>query len=165
MTSSNIFAVTMITSFSVEDYVWKIYSYTAIPDVNGTWTRPNRAKSSAITIPTAVIYIISQFPLRWRHNGRDGVSNHQPHGCFSTVYSVEDHWEHQSSALLAFVQGIHRRPVNSPHKMTSNAEYVSIWWRYHVYLLQFINKFYPIRRHCLKVRFCKIPYHLFVYMI
>ena len=21
-------------------------------------------------------------PLRWRHNGRDSVSNHQPHGCF-----------------------------------------------------------------------------------
>ena len=116
MTSSNILAVKMITSFSVEDYVWKINSYTAIPDVNGTWTRPNRAKSSAITIPTAVIYIISQFPLRWRHNGRDGVSNHQPHSCFSTVYSVEDHREHQSSALLALVQGSHRRPVNSPHK-------------------------------------------------
>ena len=33
---------------------------------------------------------------------------------YSTVYSDAD--QHQSSASLAFVQGIHRGPVNSPHK-------------------------------------------------
>ena len=35
---------------------------------------------------------------------------------YSTVYSGADQIKHQSSALLAFVRGIHRRPVNSPHK-------------------------------------------------
>ena len=35
---------------------------------------------------------------------------------YSTVYSVEDQRKHQSSALLTFVRGIHRGPVNSPHK-------------------------------------------------
>ena len=35
---------------------------------------------------------------------------------FSTVYSDTDQRKHQSSASLAFVCGIHRRPVNSPHK-------------------------------------------------
>ena len=35
---------------------------------------------------------------------------------FSTVYSGADRRKHQSSASLAFVQGIHRGPVNSPHK-------------------------------------------------
>ena len=34
----------------------------------------------------------------------------------STVYSDADKRKHQSSASLAFVQGIHRGPVNSPHK-------------------------------------------------
>ena len=34
----------------------------------------------------------------------------------SNVYSAADHRKHQSSASLAFVPGIHRRPVNSPHK-------------------------------------------------
>ena len=33
-----------------------------------------------------------------------------------TVYSGADQRKHQSSALLAFVWGIHRGPVNSPHK-------------------------------------------------
>ena len=35
---------------------------------------------------------------------------------YSDVYSDVDQRKHQSSASLAFVQGIHRRPVNSPHK-------------------------------------------------
>ena len=35
---------------------------------------------------------------------------------YSTVYSDADQRKHQSSASLAFVRGIHRLPVNSPHK-------------------------------------------------
>ena len=35
---------------------------------------------------------------------------------FSTVYLDIDQRKHQSSASLAFVWGIHRGPVNSPHK-------------------------------------------------
>ena len=34
----------------------------------------------------------------------------------SIVYSAADQRKHQSSASLAFVWGIHRGPVNSPHK-------------------------------------------------
>ena len=35
---------------------------------------------------------------------------------YSTVYSSADQRKRQSSASLAFVRGIHRGPVNSPHK-------------------------------------------------
>ena len=35
---------------------------------------------------------------------------------YSTVYSGADQRKHQSSASLAFVRGIHRWPVSSPHK-------------------------------------------------
>ena len=35
---------------------------------------------------------------------------------YSTVYSGADQRKHQSSASLAFVRGVHRGPVNSPHK-------------------------------------------------
>ena len=35
---------------------------------------------------------------------------------YSTVNSDADQRKRQSSASLAFVRGIHRRPVNSPHK-------------------------------------------------
>ena len=35
---------------------------------------------------------------------------------YSIVYSDADQRKHQSSALLAFVRGIHRGPMNSLHK-------------------------------------------------
>ena len=35
---------------------------------------------------------------------------------YSTVYSGADQRKHQSSPSLAFVRGIHRWPVNYPHK-------------------------------------------------
>ena len=35
---------------------------------------------------------------------------------YSTVYSDADERKHHTSASLAFVWGIHRSPVNSPHK-------------------------------------------------
>ena len=56
--------------------------------------------------------------LRWRYNGRDCASNHHTSLtiAYSTVYSGADQSKHQSSASLAFVWGIHRGPVNSPHK-------------------------------------------------
>ena len=54
-------------------------------------------------------YMLEHNALHWRHNGRDSVSNHQPHDClFNRLYQRK----HQSSV----VRGIHRWPVNSPHK-------------------------------------------------
>ena len=50
---------------------------------------------------------------------------------YSTGYSDADQRKHQSSASLAFVRGIHRGPVNSPHKGPVTRENASIWWRHH----------------------------------
>ena len=46
---------------------------------------------------------------------------------YSTACSGADKKNHQSSASLAFVRGIHRRPA----QRASNAGNVSIWWRHH----------------------------------
>ena len=54
--------------------------------------------------------------LQWRHNECYGVSNHQPHDCLLNCLFNANQRKHQSSASLAFVRGIHRSPVNSPHK-------------------------------------------------
>ena len=61
-------------------------------------------------------YLIQNHALQWRHYGRDGVSNHQPHDCLPNRLSRRRSTKHQSSASPAFVRGIHRSPVNSPHK-------------------------------------------------
>ena len=62
-------------------------------------------------------YFSLLFWLQWRHYGRDGISNHQPHDCLlNRCFSDADQRKHQSSAFLAFVRGNHRGPVNSLHK-------------------------------------------------
>ena len=75
--------------------------------------------------------------LRWRHNECDGVSNQQLHDCLlNRLFRRRS--KHQSSVSLAFVRGIHRWAVNSPHKgpvtwnmfhlMTSSCvEYTCLW--------------------------------------
>ena len=55
---------------------------------------------------------IGQYPLQWRHTKLTGAAI-----VYSTVCSGVDKI-HQSSVSLAFVRGIHRWPVNSPHKGT-----------------------------------------------
>ena len=52
--------------------------------------------------------------LQSRHNERDGVSNNQP--CHCLLNRLFRRSKHHSSASLAFVRGIHRWPVNFPHK-------------------------------------------------
>ena len=52
--------------------------------------------------------------LQWRHNGASQITSLTI--VYSSVYSGTDQRKCQSSASLAFVWGIHRWPVNSPHK-------------------------------------------------
>ena len=56
------------------------------------------------------------YNVEWRHNGHDGVSNHQPHEFLLNRLFRLDQRKHQSSASLALVWGSHRGPVNSPLK-------------------------------------------------
>ena len=54
--------------------------------------------------------------LQWRHNKRDGVANDRRLYCLLNCWFRRRSKEYLSSASLAFVRGIHRRPMNSPHK-------------------------------------------------
>ena len=54
--------------------------------------------------------------LQWRHSERDGVSNHQHPNCLLNRLFRRKSKKHQSFASLAYVRGIHRWPMNSPHK-------------------------------------------------
>ena len=54
--------------------------------------------------------------LQWHYNGHDSVSNHQPHDCLLNHLFNSRSKKNQSSASLAFVRGIHRWLVNSPHR-------------------------------------------------
>ena len=77
--------------------------------------------------------------LKWEHHYNDVImgaiasQNTSLTIVYSTVYSGADQGKHESSASLAFVRGIHRGPVNSPHKWPVTRK-MSIWWRHHVKL-------------------------------
>ena len=56
------------------------------------------------------------YSILCRHNGCDGVSNHQPRHCLLNHLFRRRSKKQQSSASLAFMRGIHRWTMNSPHK-------------------------------------------------
>ena len=69
--------------------------------------------------------------LRWRHNGCDGVSNHQPHDCL--LNRLFRHRSKKISKLRVTGLCAGNSPVTGefPAQRASNAEDSSIWWRHH----------------------------------
>ena len=69
--------------------------------------------------------------LQWRHNGRDSVSNHQPHDCLLNCL-FRRRWK-KTSKLRVTGLCVGNSPVTGefPSQMVSNAENVAIWWRHH----------------------------------
>ena len=54
--------------------------------------------------------------LRWRHNGRDSVSNHQPYDRLLNRLFRRRSKKASKLRVTGLCGGIHRAPVNSPHK-------------------------------------------------
>ena len=55
-------------------------------------------------------------PLHWRHNGHDSVSDHQHHDCLLNRLFRRRSKKISKLRVTGLCAGIHRRPVNSPHK-------------------------------------------------
>ena len=64
----------------------------------------------------AILWPFFQSLLQWRHNERDGVSNHQAHDCLLNRLFKAQIKETSNSVSLVLVRGIHWWPVNSLHK-------------------------------------------------
>ena len=69
--------------------------------------------------------------LLWRHNGRDGVPNHQPHDCLLNRPFRRRSKKTSKLRVTGLCAG--NSPVTGefPAQMGSNAENVSIWWHHH----------------------------------
>ena len=74
------------------------------------------------------------YSLPWRHNGRDGVSNNQPHHCL--LNRLFRRRSKKTSKLRVTGLCARNSPVTGefPAQMASNAENVSIGWRHRVTL-------------------------------
>ena len=70
--------------------------------------------------------------LLWCHNGRDSLSNHQPHVCL--LNRLFRRRSKKTSKLRVTGLCARNSPGTGefPAQMASNAENVSIWWRHHV---------------------------------
>ena len=96
-------------------------------------------------------------PLQWRHNDRDGVSNHQSHACL-LICSFRRRSEKPSKLRVTGIcEGNSPMIGEFPAQTASYAENVAIWWRCHSILppnhpIQFIVT-------NLKVQTPEIPWH------
>ena len=80
-----------------------------------------------------VSHWLSPYPaLLWLHNGRDGVSNHQPHDCLLNCL-FKRRSKKTSKCRVTGLCAMGNSPMTGefPAQMDSNAENVSIWWRHH----------------------------------
>ena len=69
-----------------------------------------------------------KIPLQWRHNERDGVSNHQPRDCLlNRLFRRRS----KKKSKLRVTGLCENSPVTGefPSQRASNTENVSIWWR------------------------------------
>ena len=106
-------------------------------------TKYGIVKQSVLCIgPILPTYIISwphpnewrvfiKMTLQWRYNGRDGVSNHQPHDCLLTRL-----FRHRLKKILELrITGlcVGNSPGTGefPAQRASNTENVFIWWSHH----------------------------------
>ena len=88
-----------------------------------------------VTLPLITVSLVLclkvKSPLLWRHKGRDGVSNHQPHDCLlNRPFSCRSK-KTSKLRVTGFCAG--NSPVTGefPAQKASNAEKVSISWHQH----------------------------------
>ena len=80
----------------------------------------------------AVVRFYSHFiHLRWRHNGRNSVSNHRPYDCsLNRLFRCRSK-KTSKLRVTGLCAGNPPGTGGYPAQMASNAENVSIWWRHH----------------------------------
>ena len=101
----------------------------------GNYWRKTYGNLDNIIVPLEVLML----SLQWRHNGRDGVSNHQPHDCLLNRLFRHRSKKTSITRVTGLCVGNSLGTGELPTQMASNAENVSIWWRYHV--LKYVNTF------------------------
>ena len=88
--------------------------------------------------PGLSIYrLIASDALQWRHNGRDSVSNNQPHDCLLNRLFRRRSKKTSKFSVTGLCVGNSPGTGEFPAQRASYAENVSIWWRHHVMCLQY----------------------------
>ena len=91
--------------------------------IDGCWLRKlSKSPESAIT---------AHVPLQWRHDERNGVSNHQPRDCLLNRLFRRRTRNIFKLRVTGLCDGNSPVAGEFPAQRASDAENVSIWWRHH----------------------------------
>ena len=91
--------------------------------------------------------------LQWRHNGRDSVSNHQPHDCLlNRLFRRRSKKQTSKLRVTGLCAGDSPVTGKFPAQMASYAENVYIWWRHHVVRVK-LQKQVILLNTCLNKKF------------
>ena len=90
------------------------------------------ARGSSPHPGTEDVQWVKNMSLQWRHNGCDGVSNHQPDDCSLNRLFRRRSKKTSKLRVTCLCAGISPATGEFPAQMASNAKNVSIWWRHHV---------------------------------
>ena len=129
-------------SFDVEKHANCLYDYLRIYSGNST-SGTRLASECGNSIPQDITYAGEQVylqsvprhvvleSLQWRHNWRDGVSNHQPHDFWLNSLFRRIPKKTSKLRIIGICAGNSHVTGEFPAQRASNAEKVSIWWRQH----------------------------------
>ena len=87
--------------------------------------------SNLLSLPPDQRLLRKNSTLQWRHNGRDSVSNHQPHDCLLNRLFRRRSKKTPKLRVTGLCMGNSPGTGEFPAQMASYAEKVSIWWRHH----------------------------------
>ena len=82
----------------------------------------------------AIRYIPLQ-SLQRRHNGHNGVSNHQPHDCLINRLFRRISKKTSKLRVTGLCEGNSPQTGELPAQRASNTKIVSIWWRHHAWVM------------------------------
>ena len=77
------------------------------------------------------LYRPSCVTLEWRHNGHNGVSNHQPHDCLLNHLFSHRSKKTSKACVTGLCDGNSVVTGEFPAQRASNMEKASIWWHHH----------------------------------
>ena len=80
----------------------------------------------------ATLNLLLLTTLQWHHNGRNSVSNYQPHDCLLNRLFRRRSKKKSKLRVTGLCAGNSPGTGEFSVQMASNAENVSIWWRHHV---------------------------------
>ena len=107
--------------------------------------------------------------FQWRHNGHDGVSNHQRPECLLNRLFRRRSKKTSKLRVNSLCGGNSPLTDEFSAQMANNAENASIWWRHHVFPQFVMKKLYEDNKQCYVEKyldtihqFCKLIL-LFIY--